>query len=556
MMEEQAKSLKNLLKGSKIIRIAGAHNALGSKLVERAGFDGVWSSGLEISASHGVPDADILTMTEFLAAAQSMANVVRIPVIADCDSGYGNSNNVIHMVQKFEAAGVAAVCIEDKQFPKMNSFIPGRQELAPIAEFVGKIMAAKNAQRTEDFLVIARVEALIAGLDQDEALRRAHAYAEAGADAILIHDKSISPQSIIDFARAWDFNVPLVVVPTTYYSITTAELEALGIKVVIYANHGLRASIKAVSDTFTEILQAGSTAGVEDRIAPMNLVFELQGFPQLQRDEQAYLRSGSKLVRTIIPAAGDHLNEYSMKHIAEDIPMAMLDVNGKSLVRRQLEVLNSSGIHDVVVVGGYKHEKIREDGIKLVVNSEWRTNGEVESILCADDRFTGHILIVYSDILFDREVLELLLKSEHDITLLVDNTYDARRYTGNRRLDLVQMWTRRRDAQRSLGEYHQNRVVKIGKNLPCSYANGEFAGLALLSHKGFSQLRQAYKKALLDRGDRPFHEAKSVVQASLTDLFQELIDNDIEVQCVETSSGWMEIHSFDDYRSVYQVVGR
>jgi phosphoenolpyruvate phosphomutase len=116
-----------------------------------------------------------------------MNDAVSIPVVSDCDVGYGNSNNVMHMVRKYEAAGIAAVCIEDKRFPKVNSYIPGRQELAPIAEFVGKFLAAKNTQRTSDFMVIARVEALIAGWGQEEALKRAHTYAEAGADAIFIH---------------------------------------------------------------------------------------------------------------------------------------------------------------------------------------------------------------------------------------------------------------------------------------------------------------------------------------------------------------------------------
>ena len=185
----KAAKLRELFKSEGVIRAVGAHDGLSAKLVELNGFDGVWASGFEISASHAVPDANILTMTQYLEAASIMNDAVSIPVVADCDTGYGNSNNVMHMVRKYEAAGIAAVTIEDKMFPKVNSYIPGRQEWASIAEFVGKILAAKNAQQTKDFMVIARVEALIAGWGQEEALRRAHAYAEAGADAILIHPK-------------------------------------------------------------------------------------------------------------------------------------------------------------------------------------------------------------------------------------------------------------------------------------------------------------------------------------------------------------------------------
>ncbi len=141
----KTRKLRELFNSNELIRVMGAHNALGAKLVEKSGFDAVWASGPEISTSYALPDANILTMTDFFNAASSMNEAVNIPVIADCDTGFGNSNNVIHLVRKYEAAEIAAVCIEDKLFPKVNSFISGRQELAPIAEFVGKILAAKNA---------------------------------------------------------------------------------------------------------------------------------------------------------------------------------------------------------------------------------------------------------------------------------------------------------------------------------------------------------------------------------------------------------------------------
>src|SRR6185503_10335128 len=138
-----------------------AHHGLGAKLIEKNGFDAVWASGLEISSSHAVPDANILTMTENLQAAAGMNEATSLPVICDCDTGYGNAQNVSHMVKKYEAAGIAAVVIEDKLFPKVNSFVPGRQELASVEEFMGKLEAAKHAQKNPDFMVIARVEALI-----------------------------------------------------------------------------------------------------------------------------------------------------------------------------------------------------------------------------------------------------------------------------------------------------------------------------------------------------------------------------------------------------------
>ncbi len=558
-MSGAAQRLRELFARPGAIRLMGAHDALGAQLAERAGFDGVWSSGLEISTSYGVPDANILTMSEFLAAGQAMCNVVRIPVVADCDTGFGNSNNVIHLVKKFEAAGIAAVCIEDKLFPKVNSFVPGRQELAPVAEFVGKIMAAKNAQTTPEFIVIARVEALIAGWGMEEALRRAHAYVEAGADAILIHSNMKTPQQIMEFAKVWGSSAPLVVVPTTYSSITAQELAALGIKMVIYANHGMRAAIQSMLEVYREILEKGTTAPIESRIAPMKLVFELQGMPQFKRDEETFQRAAEAQIRAIIPAAGDHLNVYSMKEISSDIPMAMLDVNGKPLLRRQRETLNLCGIQNVTVTGGYKCEKIDVEAIKLAENPQWETTGEMTSILVADSGdHKGRTLVAYSDILFDSEAVNKLLKSQEDIVLLVDRTYDSKNYSPEHKIDLVSLADSDASVLRSrrainVGGTH--RVSRIGKDIPPAEAHCEFTGLALFSQKGWRAIREIYEKAC--SGHRgPFHEARSVEKASLTDVLQEAIDQSHAVECVEISSGWMEIHSFEDYKLASKVVSR
>ena len=550
-----APRLRELFRQPGIIRLAAAHNALGAKLVERAGFEAVWSGGLEISTSFAVPDANILTMSEYLAAAQWMAEAVDIPIVADCDTGYGNSNNVIQLVRKFEAAGVAAVCIEDKQFPKVNSFVPGRQELAPVAEFVGKIMAAKNAQRTPEFMVIARVEALIAGWPMDEALRRAHAYVQAGADAILIHSSSPSPRQIADFAAAWDGSAPLVVVPTTYFEVTASELERMGVKMVIYANHGLRASVAAIERVYADILSTGSTAAVEDRIAPLSQIFQLQGMPQMKVAEAAYLRTADDHTRAIIPAAGDHLAEPSMQHIAAEVPIAMLDVNGSPLLQRQLDVLRRCRISDVSVIAGYKHQLIEAPGAALFCNPDWQTSGELQSIMCAPHDFAGRTLIAYADILFDAGALKRLLASEADVTLVVDRTFDAKSYAGDRRIDLVATSKAAGGGRRSLEHGSPTSVLRIGKGLPPDSASGEFAGLALFSAEGFRRLRQVFEE-LAAAPAAPFHEAPSGRRAAVTDALQELIDSGQPVSCVEVSSGWMEIRSFDDYRLACELVAR
>ena len=287
-----AAKLRELFSKKDLTVIAGAHNGLSAKLVEQAGFDGVWASGLEISASYGVPDASFISMYQFVETARSMYEVIDIPIIVDCDTGYGNAMNVMYMVKRYEEAGVAAVSIEEKKFPKDNSLLAnGRQELLRVDEFEGKIEAAKAAQKNPDFMVIARIEALIAGYGQEEAQMRAHRYANAGADAILIHSKSNDPAEVVEFINDWDLDIPLVLVPTNYPTLKENDIIELGkVKMVIYANHGLRASIRSMETIFKKIKEDGGIYDIDELIVPMNTVFELQGVPELKENEKKFLR--------------------------------------------------------------------------------------------------------------------------------------------------------------------------------------------------------------------------------------------------------------------------
>ena len=198
----QSENLVNLLEKKSIVKVCGAYDAMSAKLVEANGFDAIWAGSFAISAIHNVPDASILTMTEFFDAASNMAQSCEIPVIADCDTGYGDANNVRHLVKKYENAGIAGVCIEDKTFPKQNSLLKdGNNQLLSEKDFVAKILAANDVKQNKAFSIIARVEALISGIGMEEALKRAYAYEKAGADLILIHSKKISPEEIFEFSE-------------------------------------------------------------------------------------------------------------------------------------------------------------------------------------------------------------------------------------------------------------------------------------------------------------------------------------------------------------------
>jgi phosphoenolpyruvate phosphomutase len=223
-------------------------------------------------------------------AVEFMSDATTIPILVDADTGYGNFNNARRLVRKLEQVNVAGMCMEDKLFPKTNSLIHGaRQTLADPAEFAGKIKAAKDAQDDPDFCVVARVEALIAGWGLGEALDRAEAYYEAGADAILIHSKSRTPDEVLDFLYAWNRACPVVIVPTTYYATPTQRFREAGVSVVIWANHIVRASIAVMQQTAARIYAEQSVASTENHIASVDEVFRLQDDDELRRAERRYL---------------------------------------------------------------------------------------------------------------------------------------------------------------------------------------------------------------------------------------------------------------------------
>src|ERR1700733_10493680 len=205
-----ANLLKEKIAAIDLVTLMSAHNPLSARLAEEAGFDGVWASGFELSAAYGVPDASLLSFSQHLDMARAIVEQVGVPIVADIDTGYGNAINAAHVAAVYADAGAAAVVMEDKLFPKDTSLLAGgRQELVRIEEFQGKIAAARDAGRAHDLIVIARTEALIADLGLDEALKRGAAYAEAGADLLLVHSKQKTPDEIVAFAERWHGPIPL-----------------------------------------------------------------------------------------------------------------------------------------------------------------------------------------------------------------------------------------------------------------------------------------------------------------------------------------------------------
>ncbi len=278
--ERKRAALRAGLEADRPFVAVGAHDAMSSQLIEAYDFDAVWVSGFGVATmTHALPDLNLTTMTETLEASVRIDGATDLPVLADCDNGFGGLTNVVRTVTEFERAGIAGVCIEDNLFPKRNSLYTGdsKRELIPAEEQARRIRAAKEAQETDSFVVVARVEALIAGHGVEAACERADAYAAAGADAILIHSKDKSLQEIEGFLANWGGlgKTPLVAVPTLFPDWTDQELYDKGFQLIILANHPMRAAVQAMEETLDTLRRERKAAAVDPHIAPVNHIFEL-----------------------------------------------------------------------------------------------------------------------------------------------------------------------------------------------------------------------------------------------------------------------------------------
>jgi phosphoenolpyruvate phosphomutase len=505
-----------------------AHDGLSAKIVEEAGFPGIWASGLTISAALGVRDSNEASWTQVLEVLEFMADATSIPILLDGDTGYGNFNNVRRLVRKLCQRGVAAVCLEDKLFPKTNSFIGEHQPLADVDEFCGKIKAGRDSASDPDFSVVARVEALIAGRGLDEALRRAEAYRAAGADAILIHSKRTTADEILAFAAEWGRRAPLVIVPTLYYATSSEAFRKAGISVVIWANHNLRASISAMREVSRRIRAEESLVGVEGAIASVRDVFALAGNWELEEAERRYLGPPPTVPCAIVIAAS---RGAALGPLTAERPKCMIDVRGQPLLRRLVGTLRECGVGDVTVVRGYRKEAIDLPSIGTVDNDAYETTGEAASLACAIDRLEGPCVLSYGDILFRRHLLESLLAAEGDVVIAVDalqrNRAEAdpqgvsdlvgcsRPYTGDYLEEEAPVWLHR-----------------IGNDLAPAQADGEWIGLAKLSARGAALVR-AEIEALRAEG--------SLARASLLEMLSRLIAAGHPIGVVYVLGGWLDV---------------
>lgn len=288
MPEYRRKRLRQLIAMTPVVKVMEAHSGLTGLIVEKTvveqggkldQFDAMWVSSLCDSTAKGKPDIELVDMTSRFRTINDIMEVTTKPIIFDGDTG-GLAEHFVYTVRTLERMGVSAVIIEDKKGLKKNSLFgtETEQTQAAIEEMSAKIAAGKKAQLTDDFMIIARIESLILEKGMEDAMERAGAYVEAGADGIMIHSRREEPDEIVEFCdrfREENRKTPIVVVPSSFNVITEAELAEHGVNIVIYANQLTRSAFPAMQKTAEDILKYHRAKEVDDRLMPIKQIISL-----------------------------------------------------------------------------------------------------------------------------------------------------------------------------------------------------------------------------------------------------------------------------------------
>lgn len=528
-----AKQFRNLLLSDQLEFICEAHNGLSAKIVQEAGFKGIWASGLSISAQFGVRDNNEASWTQVLETLEFMSDATTIPILLDGDTGYGNFNNMQRLVRKLEQRKIAAVCIEDKLFPKTNSFIKGdAQPMADMHEFCGKIKAGKDAQSDPNFSIIARVESFICGWGLAEALRRAEAYRQAGADGILIHSALAVPDEILAFKQEWGNRCPIVIVPTKYYATPTDVFRQHNFSIVIWANHLLRSSVSAMQKTARTLKEQEHLLSIEDKVAPVSEIFRLQNAAELQEAEDRYLPKGAEDTCAIVLAAsrGSELGE-----LTEHQPKTMVKVQGTPILARIVDAYNAVGVKDIVVVRGYKKETVNLPNLTYVDNDEYADTGELVSLLKALQSRKGRAqqtLISYGDVLFNTYIPQSLCQEPDDCVIFLDSNWrEQSRYSRLGGFAECSIPNSRRAFNAKV------YLKQLGNEIPEANIHGVWMGFLKVSPTAATLITTIITELLAQPGNR---------KATIPQLLQELLKRQQPIRVLYTVGHWLDINSLED----------
>ena len=529
-MSKKTKQFRDLLLSNNLEFLLEAHNGISAKIAQEAGFKGLWASGLAISAQYGVRDSNEASWTQVLENIEFMSDASDIPIMLDGDTGYGNFNNVRRLVKKLEQRNIAAVCIEDKLYPKTNSFIDGnKQELADIDEFCSRIKAGKDAQADDDFSIVTRIEAFIAGWGLSEALKRAEAYHEAGSDGILIHSARSDPSEILAFKKEWGETSPVIVVPTKYYSTPTEVFEDAGFSIVIWANHMIRSSIRAMQESAREIHDSSSILTIENEIASVKEIFRLQGVSELIEAEENYLPRKESTTEAIILAAS---RGEAMGSLTNHQPKAMISLKNKSILEHITDTYRSHDVERIHVVRGYKKEAINFPELSYFDNDDYENTSELSSFQKAIDNVDSDIYCSFGDVLFKPYLLQLLDESKDDLAITVDTQWQDS-VNKDRAADYVTC-----SEPHSRENYGDSIFLKsIGETLDADSIHGEWMGIAKISSKILPMIKKEVD-ALSKHED--FHSMK------MHHFFEHLCRLKQPIRIIYSTGNWLDIDSLED----------
>lgn len=527
------KQFRHLLQSDQLEFICEAHNGLSAKIVQEAGFKGIWASGLSISAQYGVRDNNEASWTQVLETIEFMSDAASIPILLDGDTGYGNFNNMQRLVRKLEQRKIAAVCIEDKLFPKTNSFIKGdAQPMADMHEFCGKIKAGKDAQSDQDFSIIARVEAFICGWGLAEALRRAEAYRQAGADGILIHSALAVPDEILAFKQEWGNRCPVIIVPTKYYATPTDVFRQHGFSIVIWANHLLRSSVSAMQKTARTLKEQEHLLSIEDKVAPVSEIFRLQNAAELQEAEERYLPKGAEDTCAIVLAAS---RGHELGELTEHQPKTMVKIQGAPILARIVDAYNAVGVKDIVVVRGYKKEAVNLPNLTYVDNDDYADTGELASLLKglqSRKSRAQQTLISYGDVLFNTYIPQSLCQEADDCVIFLDSNW--REQTSYARLGGFAECT----VPNSRKAFNAKVYLKrLGDKIPEASTHGVWMGFLKVSPAAATLITAVITELLAQPGNR---------KATIPHLIQELLKRGQPIRVLYTVGHWLDINSLED----------
>lgn len=429
----KSEMLRALLNSDQLEFIMEAHSGLSAKIVEEEGFKGIWASGLSMSAMTGCRDRNELDISEVCKIIEWMADHTTIPILVDGDTGGESVNSARIMVNKLTKAGAAGVCIEDKVFPKHNSFLfNSEDDLADPRLHAAKIRAMKD--ENPDFVVIARLESFIARQGVDEAYRRAKIYQSAGADAILVHSKIDSADEIESFMNLWNQDedkIPIVIVPTKYYRTPTDEFRKLGISLVIWANHNLRSSIQAMQTVTHRIHKDESLINVERKIATVKEIFRLQDDSAVDKNELKFFGNPSNGQAFIL--SGKNINNTPVSYLH-----SCVDEN-KTYYDSQVETYNCIGVRDISVI--LSKNSVRPKGVDNIIYNYYNSSTEVGSIYYALDSlykqqgYNLPVYLSYGDLVFNTSIINKLDSVNADIVLALTYEKDPNKYNEYVKID-------------------------------------------------------------------------------------------------------------------------